>query len=1497
MKTEYDFSKSERGRFFRKNTRLILPTYKEKPNWTGPDGPIGEFLLEEARKTLDAYRVQPKLVTEHANQEHDTAHGGYAHRQLFELIQNSADALIDAPDGSSILVRLTGRFLYCADNGNPIGPSGVEGLMFAHMSNKRDTGAIGRFGLGFKSVLGVSDSPEFYSRTGSFRFDRGRAAARIAEIATSERYPILRLPEPLDPHAEMEKDEDLLELADWATNIVRLPLKVGRGESLAKQVRDFPPEFLLFVDHVRYLSLDAGEHSRNFTLQDRGGELYLDTDSGSARWRRFETKHCLSENARSDRRSLDDSGGVPIWWAVPLDRLTHPGQFWAFFPTMTASLVAGILNAPWKTNEDRQNLLRGSYNEELIEAAASMIADALPKLTTNDDPARYLDALPRRQEAGDTEQTNLLREHLFAVLREREIVPDQDGIRRACGDISYPPRDLISGRQIDTKPFERWAAYPGRPSNWLHHKALTRNRLAAIDRLFPPRWPGDVAQTAPRTAIAEWLEALVEGRGGDDAIQASMAAIQTAALVARDTRSNANSLGKIVLTAGRDWRAADPGRIFLPDEPPSAGVDVNPGSYVHPELASDRETLSALKELGLEPLSPEKRFRLAVERVFRGTGDDLYHKFWAISRELPVQTANIVVRERKNWNQRELWPMKLRVRTQARTWQPLHSVLLPGDIVPGDGSRDEEVTVDTGFHEQDEEFLGVLGIVSAPNRKCALSHEECFDSFLSDCRHKFINRDLPKKPHWDKLNFISTIGCGPLQLLSVLSDEGRARYTDALLSLENAYEPWIMRHDTQHIYPELLCEAPTVRMLRKEGRVRTTAGDIVPFADALGPNPKSPDAFHALLVHPMADKIKEIFGLAEPTPEFVGEGDPIPLTDIWPGLEQHLPTHRRTCRLVRCERILIIGQPQGCVFHAPDIYLADTIGDDEQCKLRVVAEKLGLSLVPEQIQAILQRRTPAEIEKRRAAIRRFSTDAERLLAAVGEQKLSIALPSSLLAVLKSDDVTLTGTEIAEAAIATYHTDALKKYKWALDDLDPPSRWAGSARAVRFVRSLGFSPEWAGERERKRDPFVEVKGPYSLPELHGYQRTIVGQVRDMLRNDRVSGADRRGMISMPTGSGKTRVAVQAIVEAMCDDDFRGGVLWIADRDELCEQAVEAWRQVWLSIGAQAARLRISRMWGGLERPQPTSERHVIVATIQTLKARLSNQGSEYAFLADFELIVIDEAHRSLAPTFTSVMQEVGLTRFQKTDEPFLLGLTATPYRGHDEYETTRLVSRYGRVRLDSGAFESDDSQAVIQELQEMGVLAQADHETIEGETFSFDRDELARVLEAFAQDSSLPWLPQSVEDRIAGSAERTRRIVEAYETHVDPDWPALVFATSVEHSRTVAALLNRRGIRSRAVSGETETATRRRVVEGFRCGEVKALVNYGVFREGFDAPRTRAIIVARPVYSPNLYFQMIGRGLRGPRNGGDERCLVINVQDNIENFDRKLAFSDLDWLWA
>ena len=241
-----------------KETAYALPANHPAPSravWAGPDGPLGSYITRESQKTLEAYRSQSNLIAEHANHEEDTARGGYAHRQLFELVQNSADSLAGLGSGR-IQIRLTPTHLYCADEGCPIDSSGVTALMFSHLSSKRGTTEIGRFGLGFKSVLGVTDTPEFFSRSGSFRFDRAKARELIQPVSpASERYPALRLPDPFDPWPDMESDPILRELMAWAVNIVRLPLKAGAHEALASQIRDFPPAFLLFVEHVSELVL------------------------------------------------------------------------------------------------------------------------------------------------------------------------------------------------------------------------------------------------------------------------------------------------------------------------------------------------------------------------------------------------------------------------------------------------------------------------------------------------------------------------------------------------------------------------------------------------------------------------------------------------------------------------------------------------------------------------------------------------------------------------------------------------------------------------------------------------------------------------------------------------------------------------------------------------------------------------------------------------------------------------------------------------------------------------------------------------------------------------------------------------------------------------------------------------------------------------------------------------------------------------------------------
>ncbi len=1394
-------------------------------DWAGPESPLADFIRRETKRTVDSYRSQPNLVREHANQEHDTAHGGYADRQIIELVQNSADALLRAETGSRrISIRLSGGWLYCADDGLPVDENGVTALMFAHLSSKRDTATIGRFGLGFKSVLGVTDAPEFYSRSVSFRFGREHAR-RVIDAATGREftdYPVLRLPEPLDP-CRAEEDDTLGELMSWATNIVRLPLlERGKG-ALRQQIKDFPAEFLLLVHHVRELHLEDCQSVRRLTLRQQADEVFAllqaDVSQGTedtSSWRIFRTMHTLSQSARDDRRSLDDSNEVPITWAAPLDGGRNVGHFWAYFPTRTASLVGGILNAPWKTNEDRQNLLPGPYNDEIIRAGAKMVAAKIAALRTEDDPARHLDLLPRRHEAGDTDQAGLLRRELFGHLSRRPILPDQNGYVQRPDGLRYPPSELASGNRIHDAPFERWAAYEDRPTDWLHHAALTRERLSRIDRLYPGNhWE----PRAPRTSLREWLEALVEGSSGEQAIAASMAAIRAAEAIPQSARQG-KDLGNIVLTADNAWKAVDPDSVFLP--PRTASVDGEEASTVHRQLAEDPTTRTALRALGLRTPSPQSTFRRAA-RGLTGSqakpADRQLREFWNAARELPAKEALAILREfvpKRFALHQEAWlRRRLRVRSRARIWCPLDTVLLPGPIVSARDNRDRCATIELDFHAPEKELLRDLGATDRPVADHDLRFATGYDDHHGQCVTEYKKRpDLPHSPRRGYLQFgswpratgqrdfkPSTEGAGPLDVLARLSPEAAARYTDEMLKLEATFRRWTMGHDGNNgrNYPSAKFWSLTVPVLRKHGRIRTSAG-VVPFRDALGPNPRNAEAQQALWQHANVDRIRDTFDLHDPRPEFIGEAEPVPLTDVWPGLAVVLPTNRSDCLLVRCERILVAGLGVDCRASHLSVYLADSVAHEEE-QLRLVSRELELHLTEDTFQQILSRTTPKEVQARHDAIRQMSSDADRLLAAVGEKALRNRLPKMLLAMLEVDGGNLSGKRLAEAAIATWHTDALRRHREALHDLDPPKQWAGSRRAVAFVQALGFTEDWAGKRTRKRDPWLEVRGPERLPPLHDYQERVAENLRTLLGGEAAAGGERRAMISLPTGSGKTRVAVQAIVEAIREDDFPGGVLWVADRDELCEQAVEAWRQVWSSIGDSGERLRISRAWAGQESPRPLTTRHVVVASIQTLQARLGH--TDYAFLADLQLVVFDEAHRSIAPTYTSVMEEVGLTRYQKPDEPFLVGLTATPYRGRDEEETARLVNRYGKRRLDDGAFPDDEPIAVVQHLQKMRILSQVDHATIPGDTFRLRDDDLRLIRQEGQKDGrwNLPWLPQLVEDRIASSTTRTKRILDAFENHIEPGWPVLVFATSVEHAQTLAALLEDRRSR-RAPSAET-----------------------------------------------------------------------------------------------
>lgn len=90
--------------------------------------------------------------------------------------------------------------------------------------------------------------------------------------------------------------------------------------------------------------------------------------------------------------------------------------------------------------------------------------------------------------------------------------------------------------------------------------------------------------------------------------------------------------------------------------------------------------------------------------------------------------------------------------------------------------------------------------------------------------------------------------------------------------------------------------------------------------------------------------------------------------------------------------------------------------------------------------------------------------------------------------------------------------------------------------------------------------------------------------------------------------------------------------------------------------------------------------------------------------------------------------------------------------------------------------------------------------------------------------------------------------------------------------------------------------RGRLIKQFRDGDLQVLTNFDVLSQGFDAPKVDSIYLCRPTFSPNRYIQMIGRGLRGPRNGGSEEVLIVNIKDNLENFGGRLAYTKFSYLW-
>ena len=139
---------------------------------------------------------------------------------------------------------------------------------------------------------------------------------------------------------------------------------------------------------------------------------------------------------------------------------------------------------------------------------------------------------------------------------------------------------------------------------------------------------------------------------------------------------------------------------------------------------------------------------------------------------------------------------------------------------------------------------------------------------------------------------------------------------------------------------------------------------------------------------------------------------------------------------------------------------------------------------------------------------------------------------------------------------------------------------------------------------------------------------------------------------------------------------------------------------------------------------------------------------------------------------------------------------------------------------------------------------------------------------------------------------TARALNFWKEHVS-DRQTIIYAVSIGHARNLAAVFNGSGIAAGLILGDTSPVNRTNAIEGFRTGKLKVLVNVAVATEGFDLPDASCIVIARPTKSLSLYLQMVGRGLRPKKDGGD--CLILDLAGNA--FEHGLPEDTSEWSLA
>jgi len=338
----------------------------------------------------------------------------YLGRYLFELIQNANDAIYDGKSTiqhsrRGVRIELTDDALWVANDGLPFGEQGVRALCQLYRSTKPASKCIGHKGIGFKSVLEVSDTPEVYSDIYAFSFQWDAFHRRAAEIM-GETYldgielPAIKVPFMLhlkqQPVGVRTRIDTLLE-SGYAT-IVRLPFPIDKAEQFREQVRQdiqaqIRPDLLLFLPEVASIDVaypDGATMSLRrevFDTPHPGMQEVIvtqsNTDGGNARYRWLVLGpvqrdipnrgmvEALNSRAWLEVEALRFTIAIPLHPDTEELLLTTTSQpFHVYFPTKEQSGLSFLVHADFYVGDDRKSLPNNQLNSWLTEEICAYIA-------------------------------------------------------------------------------------------------------------------------------------------------------------------------------------------------------------------------------------------------------------------------------------------------------------------------------------------------------------------------------------------------------------------------------------------------------------------------------------------------------------------------------------------------------------------------------------------------------------------------------------------------------------------------------------------------------------------------------------------------------------------------------------------------------------------------------------------------------------------------------------------------------------------------------------------------------------------------------------------------------------------------------------------------------------------------------------------------------------------------------------------------------------------